>query len=86
MSKDQVSEENLIGKDTTKKKFLGIGTEHIPVNTLLEAVLPLGLLSAPTTFYILGQYVYFGLTWINCNLNHKVTDLGIPGIYQSSFS
>lgn len=53
-----------MGKDTTKKKFLGIGTEHIPVNTLLEAISPLGLLSAPTTFYILRQYVYFGLTWI----------------------
>ena len=29
------------------------------------------------------------LLWTNldyCNLNHKVTDLGIPGIYQSSFS
>lgn len=29
------------------------------------------------------------LVWTNldyCNLNHKVTDLGIPGIYQSSFS
>lgn len=53
-----------MGKDTTKKSFLGLGTEHIPVNTLLEAISPLGLLSAPTTFYILRQYVYFGLTWI----------------------
>ena len=63
-SKDQVPEENLIGKDTTQKSFLGYRHRAYSSDNLLEAVLPLGLLSAPTTFYILGQYVYFGLTCI----------------------
>lgn len=52
-----------MGKDTTKKVSWDKHRAYSS-DKLLEAVLPLGLLSAPTTFYILGQYVYFGLTWI----------------------
>ena len=45
-----------------------MGTEHISVKKLLEAVLPLGLLSQPTSLILYSEAINFsfGLTWIAC--------------------